>query len=163
MGLIKMQIKGTRYGLLLLLLGALAVSALPACGGGEKKTSTTADNNVDNSDQSGDDDDDDDDDELIPEEKFDEIKNTFERKATTVAHCFPDAVSAGEATNNDRIKVTVSVEVQKDGHAKDLKILGSSKRSKTLESCILTAVSRWEFTTLPKPVVYSYAFVLQQL
>lgn len=151
---------GTRHWLSLLTLSAFAAGTLlVGCGGSDKKSTTAAD---DVSEDSGDDESDDGD-ALIPEEKFEEIKNTFERKATTVARCFPDAVDAGEVDKNDRIKVTVGVEVQTNGTAKELEILGSSKRSKTLESCILESISRWEFPTLPKPVNYSYSFALQQL
>lgn len=147
-----------RYGLSLVSAAVVSAGLLSgACGGGEKKTEVPApvvdEEDADSSEDNI----------MIPEEKFDEIKSTFERKATTVARCFPDAVDAGEVDKTDRIKVTVGVEIQKDGSAKDLHILGTSKRSKTLESCVLTAISRWEFTTLPKPVIYSYGFVLQRL
>ena len=101
-------------------------------------------------------------DELIPEEKFEQIKHTFERKASTVAPCFPEAVKAGELGSDDRVKVTVGLVIQKDGSATQLKIMGASKRSKTLESCVMKAVSRWEFTTLPKPLEYSHGFVMQR-
>jgi hypothetical protein len=101
-------------------------------------------------------------DELIPEEKFEEIKNTFERKASTVARCFPEAVETGEVDKNDRIKLTVGVVIKPDGSPSDMKILGTSKRSAALEGCVLKVISRWEFTTLPKPLEYSYAFVLQR-
>jgi hypothetical protein len=128
--------------------------ALGACGGSQKTDDDTEIVFVEEDSSS-------DDNELIPEEKFEQIKNTFERKATTVARCFPEAVETGEVSKNDRIKLTVGLVIKPDGSPSELKILGSSKRSKALEECVMKVVSRWEFTDLPKPLEYSYGFVLQ--
>ncbi len=123
------------------------------CGGGEKKTAAPEPMEEVEEDDGED---------LIPEEKFEEIKNTFERKATTVARCFPLAVESGEVDQDDRIQVSVGLVIQPNGSASQLEILGSSKRSKTLEACVLESVKRWQFTTLPKPLQYSYGFKLQR-
>ena len=127
-----------------------------ACGSSDKKTETPSGYVY------GEEAEEEESDELIPEEKFDEIKNTFERKATTVARCFPEAVAAGEVDSNARVKVSVGLVIKPDGSPSELKILAASERSKVLEACVLQAVSRWEFTTLPKPLQYSHGFVLQR-
>ena len=137
---------------MVLVLGAAA------CGGGDKKVESGASDVTEESDEE----EYDEDEGMIPEEKFGEIKSTFERKATTVARCFPEAVTAGEVDQNDRIKMTVGLVIKTDGSPSELEVLGSSKRSKTLEDCVLKSVSRWEFTTLPQPLQYSYGFVLQR-
>ena len=133
-----------------MLVGALCAAG---CGGSEKKTAAPDPVEVDDDEDEGED--------LIPEEKFEEIKNTFERKASTVARCFPLAVEAGELDQNERVQVNIGVVILPDGSPSELAILGASKRSKALESCILESVQRWEFTTLPRPLQYSYGFKLQ--
>ncbi len=99
--------------------------------------------------------------ELIPEEKFEEIQGTFERKANTVARCFPLAVEAGEVGKNDRVQVNVGLRIQPDGSPTNIEILGSSKPSETLDACVIEAVGRWQFPTLPSVLEYSYGFKLQ--
>lgn len=130
---------------------------LCACGGSEKKTEDSSGGYVYGQEETHDEGD-----ELIPEEKFEQIKNTFERKASTVARCFPEAVEAGELDSDDRVKLTLGLVIQPDGSPSEMKILGASKRSASLEACVIKSVSRWEFTTLPKPLEYSYGFVLQR-
>ncbi len=132
---------------------------LCACGGGKKKGDTGPDNDGYVYGQQEEHDEGDD---LIPEEKFELIKNTFERKASTVARCFPEAVKTGEVDSEDRIKLKIGMTIQPNGSASDLRINETSKRSAALESCVIKTVARWEFTTLPKPLEYSYSFVLQR-
>ena len=76
--------------------------------------------------------------------------------------CFPEAVKTGELDSEDRVKLTIGLVIQPNGSASQLKVLGSSKRSKALEACVIKTVQRWEFTTLPKSVEYSYGFVMQR-
>ncbi len=131
---------------------------LCACGGGKKKDSTSPDPGY----VYGQEEQHEDSEELIPEEKFELIKNTFERKASSVARCFPEAVAAGELGSDDRVKVTLGLVIQPDGSPSQLKIIGASKRSASLEACVIKSVSRWEFTTLPRSLEYSYGFVMQR-
>ncbi len=131
---------------------------LCACGGGKKKDSTSPDPGY----VYGQQEEHEETEELIPEEKFEQIKNTFERKASTVARCFPEAVKTGELDSEDRVKVTIGLVIQPNGTASQLKILGSSKRSAALEACVIATVKRWDFVTLPKPLEYSYGFVMQR-
>ncbi len=152
-----MMNKATGAWILMLSIGsAFAVG----CGGGEKKVEEPTvpliqqeeeEEYVDNED------------EMIPEEKFVEIKSTFKRKSTTVARCYPKAMDAGEVDKDGTVKVTVGMVIQKDGWAKDIVIAATSKRSATLESCVITAIGRWQFTELPSELPYSFTFVLQNL
>lgn len=131
---------------------------LCACGGDKKKDSTNPDPGY----VYGQEEEHEESDELIPEEKFELIKSTFERKANTVARCFPEAVTAGELDSEDRVKLNIGLVIQPDGSPSQLKVIGSSKRSQALESCVMKSVERWQFTTLPKPLEYSYGFVMQR-
>lgn len=134
--------------------GAILVVAMSgACGGGEKKVAEPEPVAEEEPEDEGD--------EMIPEEKFGEIQRTFERKSSTVARCFPIAVESGEVDKNERVAVSLGLVIQPDGTPTELAILGASKRSATLEKCIIESVSRWEFTTLPRPLQYSYGFKLQ--
>ena len=130
----------------------LVLAMACACGGGDKKVSKPEPVVEDDEDEA---------EELIPEEKFEEIQNTFERKASSVARCFPIAVESGEVDKNERIAISLGLVIQPDGSATKLEILGASKRSAALEACIIESVSRWQFTTLPRSVQYSYGFKLQ--
>ncbi|MCP4446486.1 MAG: hypothetical protein GY811_14240 [Myxococcales bacterium] len=100
--------------------------------------------------------------ELVPVEKIEEIKSIFERRASSVARCFPIAVESGEVDPNERVQVSVGLVIQPDGSPSKVRILGSSKRSKALETCVIESVQRWEFITLPIPLEYSYGFKLQR-
>jgi len=104
----------------------------------------------------------DEDEDLIPEEKFEEIKSIFERKANSVARCFPIAVESGEVDKDERIQLSIGLVIQPDGSPSNLEVLGASKRSKALEECVMESIRRWEFTTLPRPLQYSYGFKLQR-
>lgn len=131
---------------------------LCACGGDKKKSSTSPDPGY----VYGQEEEHEEGEELIPEEKFEQIKNTFERKASTVARCFPEAVKTGELDSDDRVKLNVGLIIQPNGAPSQLKVIGSSKRSKSLENCVIEAVERWEFVTLPRPLEYSYGFIMQR-
>lgn len=131
----------------------LVLATVSACGGSEKKASGPEPSGVEEPQDDGDD--------LIPEEKFEEIQGTFERKSSSVARCFPIAVEAGEVDKNERIAVSIGLLIQPDGSPSKLEILGASKRSAALEACILETVSRWQFTTLPRPLQFSHGFKLQ--
>lgn len=137
--------------------GAIVLIALIGCGGSEKK-SKPAPLVVEEEEEYVDQED-----EMIPDEKFNEIQNTFERKSSTVARCYPDAAEAGEVDADGRVKVTVGMVIQKSGVPKDLKVIGTTKRSEMLESCVLRAIGRWQFTDLPNPLPYTFTFKLQNL
>ncbi len=130
----------------------LGMAMVAGCGGGEKKVAEP-EPEIEEPEDEGE--------ELIPEEKFEEIQSTFERKASTVARCFPIAVESGEVDKNERIAVSLGLTINPDGSPTKLEILGASKRSATLEKCVIESVSRWQFTTLPRAIQYSYGFKLQ--
>ena len=131
----------------------LMLAMAGACGGGEKKAAKPEPVAEEEEEDEGED--------LIPEEKFEEIQSTFERKSSTVARCFPIAVESGEVDKNERIAVSLGLVIQPDGSPTKLQILGASKRSEALEACVIESVSRWQFTTLPRALQYSYGFKLQ--
>lgn len=135
-------------------LALVTLAAAIGCGGGEKRatepeTTTTAADDGDDGDV------------LIPEEKFDEIRNVFERKVTHLSRCHPAGVEAGEVGGNEKVTVTVGMTIQEDGRPTDLRILERSKKSPALEACVLEAANRWMFPSLPKPLETSHIYVLQ--
>jgi hypothetical protein len=73
-------------------LGAVVLVAFVGCGGSEKKSDpaptplVSMEEEEEYVDQE---------EEMIPDEKFNEIQNTFERKSSTVARCYPEAAEAG--------------------------------------------------------------------
>lgn len=137
-----------------LIMMALAAAG---CGGGETKAevptpvgSEPDDNSVD---EGG---------ELIPPEKFDEIKRTFERKQSQISRCFVIGVDAGEIDKTEKGLVTVSTTITQSGKTKDVRIVETSFKSPALEQCVKDYVGRWLFTTLPKELEYSYQYRLER-
>jgi outer membrane biosynthesis protein TonB len=98
------------------------------------------------------------DDGLIPPEKLDEIKAQFDRKRDLVSRCYPQAIEAGELAKDAKGYVTVGVTIQPDGSARAVKVLEATLASQKLTSCVLDHVKRWTFTTLPRPLDYSYTY-----
>jgi len=99
---------------------------------------------------------------MIPVEKFDEIKRTFERKQSQVSRCFVVGVEAGEIEKTAAGVVTVSATITKSGKATNVRIVESSFNSAALKQCVKDYVGRWLFTTLPKDLEYSYQYRLQR-
>ena len=146
-----------RDGFLLCLAGSLA---LASCGGSEKKSEPAPTPLVEMEEEE---EYVDTEDEMISEDSFNEIKRTFQRKSSTVARCYPDAVEAGEAEQDGKIKLTVGMVIQKNGIPLELKVVGTTKRSEALESCVLEAIGRWQFSELPQELPYTFTFMLQNL
>lgn len=127
------------------------------CGGGDKNVEAPADDGVSAAEESESGDEGD----LVPEEKFQEIRYTFERKSSLLSRCFPEAVEAGDLDAGDKVKLTIGLTIQTDGSPKDVHIVETTKKSATVDACVKRTVGRWQFTTLPKPLPYSYGLILQ--
>ncbi len=142
------------------LLGLVGSLALASCGGSEKKSEPAPTPLVEMEEEE---EYVDQEDEMISDDSFNEIKRTFERKSSTVARCYPDAVEAGEADKEGKIKLTVGMVIQKSGVPLELKVIGTTKRSAILETCVLEAIGRWQFSDLPQELPYTFTFMLQNL
>jgi hypothetical protein len=103
------------------------------------------------------------DDTLVPEEKYEEIKATFERKIGTVKRCYVEGFEAGEVERTEKGHVTVGLTINENGRPSDVRVLETSFSSKTIGECVVRMVSGWEFTTLPKPLDTSHTYVLDRL
>lgn len=143
---------------ILAVLAGLGVAA-PGCGGGDKRAEEPAPA----IDEDGGDDEGGASDVLVPEEKFDEIKSVFERKASIVSRCFVTGVEAGEIEKNAKGHITIGATIGTDGKASSVKALQSSLGSKAAEQCVVDLVKDWTFTdSLPKPVETSHTYVMDQ-
>lgn len=100
---------------------------------------------------------------IIPEEKYEEIKKTFERKTGTVKRCYVEGFEAGEVEKAEKGHVTVGLTIQPDGSASDVKVMESSFKSDKVGECIVRMVSGWSFPTLPKSLDTSHTYVLDRL
>lgn len=101
------------------------------------------------------------DDELLDSATFDEIDYTINKKAKTLSACHNNGVEAGELTDNDRVKITLGMTIEKNGSLSDVRVLERSKKSDALEACAIETASQWEFTTLPTSFETSRTFTLQ--
>ena len=100
---------------------------------------------------------------IIPEEKYEEIKKTFERKTATISRCYVEGFEAGEVEKSEKGHVTVGLTIQPDGSPSDVKVMESSFKSDKVGACVVRMVSGWKFTTLPKSLETSHTYVLDRL
>ena len=100
------------------------------------------------------------DDELLDSVKFDEINYTMNKKAKTLSACHYKGVEAGELKDNEKVKITLGMTIEKNGSLSDVRVLERSKKSDALEACAIETASDWEFTTLPTPFETSRSFTL---
>jgi hypothetical protein len=135
--------------------GALAVAA-GGCGGGQTAAPTTpADQSAGGGGSS--------EDELIPEEKYEEIKATFARKTGSVSRCHVEGVQSGDVERSEKGHVTVALIVNRDGSASNVRVMETSFKSSKVGDCVVRMVSGWTFTTLPRPLETSHTYVLDRL
>lgn len=100
---------------------------------------------------------------IIPEEKYEEIKKTFERKTGTVSRCYVEGFEAGEVEKSEKGHVTVGLTIQPDGSASDVRVLETSFKSQKVGECMVRMVNGWKFPTLPKSLETSHTYVLDRL
>ncbi|HEY8141830.1 MAG TPA: AgmX/PglI C-terminal domain-containing protein [Kofleriaceae bacterium] len=100
---------------------------------------------------------------IIPEEKYEEIKKTFQRKTGTISRCYVEGFEAGEVEKSEKGHVTVGLTIQPDGSPSDVRVLETSFKSQKVGDCVVRMVSGWKFTTLPKSLDTSHTYVLDRL
>lgn len=128
---------------------------LTACGGSEKAAEEPVVEDGAEAEEAGEDN-------MIPPEKFDEIKRTFERKQTHVSRCFVVGVEAGEIDKSEKGAVTIGTTITTAGKATNVRVVETTFKSPALEQCIKEKVSGWLFTTLPQDLDYSYQYRLER-
>lgn len=101
--------------------------------------------------------------ELIPEESYDEINATFDRKTGTVSRCYVEGVNSGDVDRSEKGHVTVGLTVNPDGSSSNVRVMESSFKSEKVGECVVRLVSGWTFPTLPKPLETSHTYVLDRL
>src|SRR5688500_10885109 len=101
--------------------------------------------------------------ELIPEEKWEEIRATFARKTATVSRCHAEGTEAGDGEKSGKGHITVGLTILPDGSATNVRVMETSFSSKKIGECVVRMVSGWTFTTLPKQVETSHTYVLDRL
>jgi hypothetical protein len=136
---------------------ALALAVLSACGGAQKQPQAPAAAGAGEAGEAGGED------QLIPEEKYDEIAATFAQKAATVSRCYAEGVESGDVERSEKGHVTVALWINRDGSARDVRVMESSFKSGKVGDCVVRMVNRWTFTTLPKPLETSHTYVLDRL
>ena len=136
----------------------LVLAGAFACGGSEAKpTGPVAGQGADEADDQGSGDE-----AMIPPEKFDEIKRTFDRKQIQISRCFVSGVDAGEIEKSEKGVVTVGTVITTSGKASKVRVVETSFKSATLEKCVKETVEGWQFTTLPRELEYSYQYRLER-
>lgn len=140
---------------------ALAFVLAAACGGSQKAADEPV---VDDDEEEVADDEEEDtgDDVMVEPEKLEDLQRTMERRSPRVSRCYADALEAGELKPSDRGEVTVGLTVTESGKATNVRVLQSSIKSKMVEDCVLEEVRSARFTTLPKPVEFSYTYKLER-
>lgn len=132
---------------------AAALAALCGCGGGQAPAETGPASTAEPSGESA----------LIPEEKYDEIEATFDRKTGTVSRCHVEGIESGDVDRSEKGHVTIGLTINPDGSAADVRVMESSFKSSKVGECVVRMVSGWTFPTLPKPLETSHTYVLDRL
>ncbi len=88
------------------------------------------------------------------------VADVFARKRPLVAQCFGFAIENRELPENARVRVKLGLRVMPSGAPEDVKVVEASQKSKTLEDCVVTTVSKWTLPAPAKPLdfVYIYEF-----
>lgn len=143
------------------LAAALALAAMSGwtsgCGGGGQPRAETAEPAGGGGEESGGGN------ELIPDEKYDEIKATFDRKVTIVSRCHAQGVETGDVERSEKGHVTIGLTINPDGTPSGVRVMESSFQSDKVGQCIVDMVNTWTFPTLPKPLETSHTYVLDRL
>ena len=99
--------------------------------------------------------------ELIPEEKYEEINATFDRKTGSVSRCYGEGDESGDPDRKGH--VTVRLTINRDGTTSNVKVLETSFKSSKVGECVVRLVKGWTFPTLPRPLETSHTYVLDRL
>jgi hypothetical protein len=138
--------------------GVVLLALAAGCGADEKKAESPAEAEAEAADEGGAASDDG----LVPEEKFDQIRSTFERKSAMVGRCHAPRPGA-DGERAPRGEVTVGVTIGTDGKASAVKIQKTTLGAEASE-CIKKLVEGWEFTdSLPRAIDTSHTYKLDTL
>jgi len=100
---------------------------------------------------------------LVPPEKYDEITQALTRKGPAVSRCFAKAIEEGKVDKNAKGTVIVSLGIQPDGKATNVKVLpASSIKSEMVTDCVIEQISSCRLPTLPKTVQTTYTYKLER-
>jgi TonB family protein len=80
----------------------------------------------------------------VSEERRDAIERLFARKAAELQSCWSDEY---ERNHNRKLEgdVTVGLQITPSGQPQDVKILHTSLNNRDIETCVVHAVSSWNF------------------
>jgi TonB family protein len=153
-----MQERGRHlFGLAALALAAGTIGGASGCGGGQPRAETAEQTGGEEEGGGGGES------QLIPDEKYEEIKSTFDRKVTIVSRCHAQGVQSGDVERSEKGHVTVGLTINPDGSPTDVRVMESSFKSDKVGQCIVDMVQSWTFPTLPKPLETSHTYVLDRL
>lgn len=100
---------------------------------------------------------------LIPQRRFVEIRQLFDRRRPATTRCYNAAIAQGELTEEDSGHVTVGMVITEEGRATELEILDAALASETLHECVMARIRQWNFGELPRPLDYSYSYHFETL
>jgi hypothetical protein len=99
---------------------------------------------------------------MVPPEKFDELNQVMSRRRPVVSRCFAAAIEDGKLDKNAKGTVTLGLVVKEDGSPREVRVLESTLKSGAVETCVVKEIARARFTTLPKPVEFSYTYQFER-
>lgn len=143
-----------------LVLGAVMVAGLAACGGKKGATTPTEDTEgtrggaVTQTDGAAD---------MVAPEKLEEITRLLDRKRGIMSRCLAIAVDNKELPKNSHGQITLDIVITPGGHADPIKVIKSSLESKSLEECVIGHVKSIQFPDLPKPYPTSYTYAFEAM
>jgi hypothetical protein len=100
---------------------------------------------------------------MIPPEKMDSIKATFDRKGRMVSRCLVEAIDAKEVGKNERAVITITATISPEGRTTAVKVDDAEPKSQVFADCVTGYVEKMEFVTLPRALDYSYTYAFDAL
>lgn len=139
-------------------MGVVVLAAawlLGGCGGSEKpvENTTPAGDDGDGEGTAG---------EGTSDDHLEEIERTFDRKASIVARCFGEALSAGEIKKEDEVIVTVTTTITTAGKTSNTAIEKSTTDSPAFKACVIRYVDSWDFPNVAEPTKFSHIYRIEE-
>jgi hypothetical protein len=96
---------------------------------------------------------------LISDEDLETVRLYFERKRTVISRCFSDAMDGGEVDEEAReLYLTVTVTVDPDGKARNVRFSDQTVRSDSIESCVREHIDKWTLPRVEQTFEYSHRY-----
>jgi len=86
------------------------------------------------------------------------VADVFAHKRPIVRQCYGFAIENKEIADNQRVRVRLGLRVLPSGQPQDVHVVEATQRSKTLEDCLVSTVSKWTLPGSSQPLDFLYTY-----